>query len=108
MNMFNRSPLAPPMSILIIIIAYAVVLKINTMAQVTVCDKVQSFPVNCYLPFVKLKIMQRNTLAHKLPHWCINPGQDGIFSGKVGRIFQGSIEISQELLMRNHGLCHFF
>ena len=33
--------------------------------------------------------------------------QGGIFPGKIGRIFPGSIEISQEMLMKNHTLCHF-
>ena len=34
--------------------------------------------------------------------------QGGIFPGKVGKIFPGSIEISQEILMKNHALCRFF
>jgi hypothetical protein len=37
-------------------------------------------------------------------------GQDqgGIFPGKVGIIFPGSIEISQEILIKNHALCCIF
>ena len=31
--------------------------------------------------------------------------QDGIFPGKVGRIFSGNIEISKEIFVENHTLC---
>jgi hypothetical protein len=34
--------------------------------------------------------------------------QGGIFPGKVGRIFPGNIEISQEMLMKNHALLGSF
>ena len=34
--------------------------------------------------------------------------QGGIFTGKVGRIFQRRIEKSQEILIINHALCHIF
>jgi hypothetical protein len=34
-------------------------------------------------------------------------GQGGLFPGKGGRIFPGSIEISQEILVENPTLCSF-
>ena len=38
----------------------------------------------------------------------VSQEQGGILPGKVGKIFPGSIEISQEILMKNHALCHIF